>query len=238
MNQYSTYQVDAKTRVNSFIQGVYLWMAVALAISGVLAWSIGTNLQLLGLFVDLRTGGITPLWIGCAVVELGLVFFFSMRLNKISAATATIVFVVYSALSGITLSPIFIVYARTSITSVFFICAATFAVSSLFGFVTKRDLTGMGNFLLMGLIGIIIATVVNIFMKSYGLHMIIGYIGVIVFVGLTAYDTQKMKNMALTIPDDVSGSVVRKASLNMALALYLDFINLFLMLLRILGSRN
>lgn len=237
--QYAAYQqVDTRVRINSFIQSVYLWMGGALAISGIFAYIIGTNYQLLNMFINLRTGQPTPLWIGCAVVELGLVFFFSIRLARMAAGTATVVYITYSVLSGVTLAPIFAIYTHSSIASVFFICAATFGVTSFFGFVTKRNLTGIGHFMFMGLIGIIIATLVNFFLKSPALQMIISYVGVIVFVGLTAYDTQKMKNMALSMPDDATKSMVRKAALNNALALYLDFINLFLMLLRILGNRN
>ena len=247
MNQYSTYSaVYAKTSVNSFIQGVYMWMAGALAVTGIVCYLIGTNMTLLAAFVNIvqengsyYVSGLSPVWWVCAIATFVMVFYFSSRLNRISAGTATIIFILYSALSGATFAPIFLIYTHTSITSVFFICAATFGVCSVFGFVTKRDLTGVGQFCMMGLIGIIIASVVNLVLfRSYGLHMIIGYVGVIVFVGLTAYDTQKMKNMALSMPDDVDGAVVRKATLNSALALYLDFINLFLMLLRIMGSRN
>ena len=152
-----------------------------------------------------------------------------------SSSTATGLFVGYSALNGVTLSFIFLAYTRTSIVSTFFICAATFLVCSIYGWTTKKDLTSMGGFLTMGLIGIIIATLVNMFIRSSAMSMIISYIGVIVFVGLTAYDTQKIKNMALTQPAGLDGSVIRKGAIMGALSLYLDFINLFLMLLRIFG---
>jgi len=141
----------------------------------------------------------------------------------------------YSALNGATLSYIFLVYTRTSIASVFFICAATFVASSIYGMATKRDLTSLGNFMIMGLIGIIIASVVNLFLRSSGMSMIISYIGVFVFVGLTAYDTQKLKSMALTQPVGLGPGVVRKGAILGALSLYLDFINLFLMLMMIFG---
>jgi FtsH-binding integral membrane protein len=156
--------------------------------------------------------------------------------QRMSAGTATSLFVLYSALNGVTLSFIFLVYARASIVSTFFICAGTFAACSIYGWTTKRDLTSLGGFLLMGLFGIIIATVVNMFIRSSGMSMIISYIGVIVFVGLTAYDTQKIKNMALTQPAGLDGAVIRKGAILGALSLYLDFINLFLMLLRIFGQ--
>jgi FtsH-binding integral membrane protein len=153
-----------------------------------------------------------------------------------SAGTATALFVIYSGLNGLTLSFIFLVYARASIVSTFFICAGTFLACSLYGWTTKKDLTSLGGFLVMGLIGIIIASLVNMFIRSSGMSMVISYIGVIVFVGLTAYDTQKLKNMALTQPADLDGAVIRKGAILGALSLYLDFINLFLMLLRIFGQ--
>lgn len=238
--------VDAKTRVNSFIQGVYYWMTGALAITGVVAYFISSNFSLLSLFIAFeRKGsymyatGVTPLWWITAILSLGLVFYFSSRLNRISAKAATGVFIAYSVLTGAFLAPIFITYTKTSIAGVFFICAVMFAATSLFGFVTKRNLSGIANFLFMGLIGIIIVTLVDmLFLHSEAVFMIVGYVGVIVFVGLTAYHTQRMKNMALSIPADATSAVIRKATLDNALSLYLSFINLFLMLLRIFGQRN
>jgi FtsH-binding integral membrane protein len=153
-----------------------------------------------------------------------------------SAGTATALFVRYSALNGLTLSFIFLVYTTASIGRTFFICAGTFIACSVYGWTTKRDLTSFGGFLMMGLFGIIIATVVNIFLRSDVVTMAVTYLGVFIFVGLTAYDTQKIKNMALTQPDGLDGQVVRKGAILGALSLYLDFINLFLMLLRIFGS--
>jgi hypothetical protein len=138
----------------------------------------------------------------------------------------------------VTLSWIFLVYAQASIVSIFFICAATFVACSLYGWTTQKDLTSMGGFLIMGLFGIIIASVVNWFIKSSSMNLIISYIGVFVFVGLTAYDTQKIKNMAMTQPANLDGAVIRKGAILGALSLYLDFINLFLMLLSIFGQRR
>ena len=157
-------------------------------------------------------------------------------MNRMSGAMATAIFVVYSGLNGITLSWIFLVYARDSIVSTFFICAATFLACSVYGWTTKKDLTSWGGFLTMGLIGIIIASFVNMFIASSAVSAVVSYIGVIVFVGLTAYDTQRLKNMALTQPEGLDGAVIRKGAILGALALYLDFINLFLMLLRIFGQ--
>jgi FtsH-binding integral membrane protein len=152
------------------------------------------------------------------------------------ASTATGLFGLYAALNGVTLSAIFLIYTKSSITSTFFICAATFIACSIYGMTTKRDLTSLGGFMTMGLIGIIIASVVNLFIRSSGMSIVISYIGVFVFVGLTAYDTQKLKTMALSQPEGLDAGVVRKGAVLGALSLYLDFINLFLMLLRILGS--
>jgi hypothetical protein len=139
-------------------------------------------------------------------------------------------------LNGATLSAIFLVYTQSSITTVFFTCAATFIACSIYGWTTKRDLTSLGGFMAMGLIGIIIASLINMFVRSSGMSMIISYIGVLVFVGLTAYDTQKLKTMALSQPEGLDEGVVRKGAILGALSLYLDFINMFLMLLRIFGS--
>jgi len=169
------------------------------------------------------------------LAELGLVFAISGMVNKMSAGAATSLFVIYSGLNGITLSFIFLAYTRTSIVSTFFICAATFIGCSIYGWSTKKDLTSWGGFLMMGLIGVIIASLVNMFIRSSAMSMIIIYIGFLVFVGLTAYDTQKIKNMALTQPAGLEGAVVRKGAILGALSLYLDFINLFLLLLRIFG---
>ena len=176
------------------------------------------------------------MFFGLIIGELALVFMISARIQKMQASTATALFVIYSILNGATLSFVFLVYTASSITSTFFICAATFVACSIYGWTTKRDLTSMGGFMTMGLIGIIIASVVNMFFRSSAMSMIISYIGVIVFVGLTAYDNQHLKTMALNQPDDLEAGVVRKGAILGALKLYLDFINLFLMLLRILGG--
>ncbi len=223
----------ADVRVNEFIRSVYNWMAIGLGLTGLIAYYIAGSETLVRIFL-----GNQMLFFGIIIVELGLVFYLSARIQKIEAGTATAMFLLYAALNGITLSFIFLVYTSSSIASTFFVCAATFVACSVYGMVTQRDLTSMGGFLMMGLIGIIIATVVNIFIQSPGMTMIISYIGVLVFVGLTAYDTQQLKQMALSQPDGLEAGVVRKGAIMGALKLYLDFINLFLMLLRILGNRN
>lgn len=219
--------------INEFVRSVYNWMAIGLALTGFVAFYVANSESMMRLIF-----GNQIIFFGLIIGELALVFTISARVQKIKASTATALFVLYAALNGATLSAIFLIYTRTSITSTFFICAATFVTCSIYGMTTKRDLTSLGGFMAMGLIGIIIASVVNIFIGSYGLHMIISYIGVIVFVGLTAYDTQKLKTMALSQPAGLDAGVVRKGAILGALSLYLDFINLFLMLLRILGNRN
>lgn len=219
--------------INEFVRSVYNWMAIGLALTGFVAFYVANSESMMRLIF-----GNQIIFFGLIIGELALVFTISARVQKIKASTATALFVLYAALNGVTLSVIFLIYTKTSITSTFFICAATFVTCSIYGMTTKRDLTSLGGFMVMGLIGIIIASVVNIFIGSYGLHMIISYIGVIVFVGLTAYDTQKLKTMALSQPAGLDAGVVRKGAILGALSLYLDFINLFLMLLRIFGNRN
>ena len=226
-------QTQVQVRVNSFIRSVYNWMAIGLGITGFVAYYIANNESLRQLIFTNRI-----LFFGLIIAEFALVIAISARIQKMQASTATALFVLYSALNGATLSLIFLIYTASSITSTFFICAGTFVACSVYGWTTKRDLTSVGGFLMMGLIGIIIASVVNIFLRSPAMYMIISYIGVIVFVGLTAYDTQHLKNMAMTQPDGVEAAVVRKGAILGALKLYLDFINLFLMLLRIFGNRN
>lgn len=223
----------AQVRVNEFIRSVYNWMAIGLGLTGVVAFYVSNSETLLKLIF-----GNQLIFFGLIIGELVLVFTISARVHKMQASTATSLFVLYASLNGVTLSAIFLIYTRSSITSTFFICAATFIVSSIYGMVTKRDLTSMGQFMFMGLIGIVIASVVNLFVRSSGMSLIVSYIGVVVFVGLTAYDTQKLRTMALAQPDGLDSGTIRKGAILGALTLYLDFINLFLMLLRILGNRD
>ena len=231
MDSVTIKQTQVQTRVNEFIRSVYNWMAIGLALTGFTAYFVANTPALVELIFGNRL-----LFFGLIIGELALVFMISARIQKMQASTATALFVVYSILNGATLSFIFLVYTASSITSTFFICGATFVACSIYGWTTKRDLTSMGGFMFMGLIGIIIASLVNMFIRSSAMSMIISYIGVIVFVGLTAYDTQHLKTMALNQPDGLEAGVVRKGAILGALKLYLDFINLFLMLLRILGS--
>jgi FtsH-binding integral membrane protein len=220
----------SEVQVNEFVRSVYNWMCIGLGITALVSLYVSGNETFVGMVF-----GNSLIFFALIIAELALVFAISGMINKMSAGTATTLFVIYSALNGITLSFIFLAYARASIVSTFFICSATFLACSIYGWTTKKDLTSLGGFFMMGLIGIIIASLVNIFIHSNAMTMIISYIGVIVFVGLTAYDTQKMKDMALTQPAGLDGEVIRKGAILGALSLYLDFINLFLMLLRIFG---
>jgi FtsH-binding integral membrane protein len=236
--------IDAGLRAHMI--RVYNYMTGALVITGLVSWFAyqaagGSNIVLGAGTVSGLTSFGAALFNPLALIvlffgTLGLVFFISMRINRLQVSTALTLFLAYSALLGLFLASIFLTYTGESIARVFFITAATFGVTSLFGYTTSRDLTGLGSFLIMGLFGIIIASVVNIFLGSSALGFAISIIGVLVFTGLTAYDTQKIKEM-YSVNDD--GSVSGRKAVMGALNLYLDFVNLFLMLLRLFGnSRN
>ena len=227
----ATSEEKAAVAFPALMRKVYVWMSMALVITGLTAWIVAHNASLLQLIY----GNSATIWILFAV-EIGLVIALSAAIHKLSLPVATLMFIVYSVLNGAVLSSIFLVYTMSSIATVFFITAATFGAMSVFGYVTKKDLSSIGKFLMMALIGLIIATVVNLFMKNSGLDMIISYAGVLIFVGLTAWDTQKIKQMCLQAPD--TGESMQKLALLGALSLYLDFINLFIYLLRILGNRE
>lgn len=212
---------------NTLIRQVYAWMAGGLLVTALLAViTISSPIMLKTIF------GNRLVFYALIFGELGLVVAISGAINRLSAAAASGLFLLYAALNGVTMSAIFAVYTAQSIGSTFVITAATFGAMSVYGAVTKRDLTGMGSFLFMGLIGIVIASIVNIFTKSSAASWIISAMGVIVFTGLTAYDTWKIKAMA------AAGAEGRKPAILGALTLYLDFINLFLSLLRLLGDRR
>lgn len=223
---------NAQSGYLAILKNVYLWMTLALGISGVTAIAVANSPQLL----ELLYGNGLALFI-VLIAQLGLVWLISARISSMSINTATALFIAYSILTGVTLASIFIVFTQESIASVFFISAGTFAAISLYGYTTKRDLSNWRTYLLMGLIGLIIASVVNWFMHSEMLYWIISYVGVLVFVGLTAYDTQKIKQMAL-VSYNQEGEISQKIALLGALTLYLDFINLFIYLLRIFGRRK
>lgn len=226
-------QTQTQIQVNAFIRSVYNWMAIGLGLTAFVAFYVASSESLYRLIF-----GNPLVFFGLIIGELALVVSISARIHKMQASTATGLFVLYAALNGATLSYIFIAYTGASIVSTFVVCALTFLACSIYGMMTKKDLTSLGGFMIMGLIGIIIASLVNLFIQSSAMTMIISYIGVFVFIGLTAYDTQKLKNMALTQPADIDAGVVRKGAILGALSLYLDFINLFIMLLRIMGNRE
>lgn len=215
----------------ALMRKVYVWMSLALVLTGVTAYGVATSPGVLNAIFNNQI-----LFWGLVITEFALVIGISAAIHKLSLTTATLMFVLYSVINGAVLSSIFLIYTMSSIASVFFITAGTFAVMAFIGYTTKKDLTSMGKILFMALIGIIIATIVNIFLKSSGLEMIVSYLGVLIFVGLTAYDSQKIKNMLLMAPD--AGEGAQKLALLGALTLYLDFINLFIYLLRIFGRRE
>ena len=210
---------------------VFVWMALALVITGVTAYGVATTPSLLIAIVTNKA-----LFWGLIIAELALVFAVSGAINRLSLATATLLFVLYSVVNGATLSVIFLAYSMPAIIQTFFITAGTFGVMALVGYTTKTDLTSLGKLLFMALIGLVIATVVNMFVGSTGFDYILSYVGVLIFVGLTAYDTQKIKQMCMQAPD--AGKHMQKLALLGALSLYLDFINLFLYLLRIFGNNK
>lgn len=220
--------IDVQTRV---VNQVYTWMTLGLALTATVGWYVSESEMLRSLIFS--NGFVV---IGLIVAQLGIVLGLSAGINRLSGSAATGLFILYSALTGLTFSAIFLTYTASSIASTFFITSGTFAAMSVFGHTTKRDLTKLGSIAFMALIGIIIALLVNMFMKSPLLDLGISVIGVLLFTGLTAYDAQRIKEMASKVTD---GESETKVSVMGALALYLDFINLFLMLLRFLGvARN
>jgi FtsH-binding integral membrane protein len=221
----TTLAIDAGLR--SYMLRIYNQMAAGVALTALVAW---LTYQLTG--PALLQNPIMWLFI---LAPLVLVFFISARINTLSAITARWLFFVYAALVGVSLSILFHIYTNSSITRVFFITAAMFGALSLFGYTTRRDLSGLGTFLFMGLIGVIIASVVNLFLRSTGLDWLISVVGVGVFAGLTAYDTQRIKAMYSSTDDETSAG---RKSVIAALSLYLNFINLFMMMLRLVGGRR
>ncbi len=228
-NGYSTSARSAA--FPALMRKVYVWMTLAMVITGFASYGVATSPTLLNMIF----GNQIVFW-GLVIAELALVLGVSAMLHRISLFAATMMFILYSVINGALMSSIFLLYTASSIGQVFFITAGTFGAMSVVGYTTKKDLSSMGRILLMALIGIIIASVVNIFMKSSGLESLISYVGVLIFVGLTAYDSQKIKQMLYT--QQTSDEGAQKLALIGALTLYLDFINLFLYLLRILGSRR
>jgi len=232
---YENNQIYSDSRsleiTNTFFRKVYLWMTAGLGATALAAFFMLSSQSAMQLIFGNRM-----LFYGLIIAELGLVFTMSAAINRISAMTATLMFLGYSVLNGVTFAAIFLIYTNSSIVSAFLVTSGTFAAMSMYGYATKRDLTGFGSFLFMGLVGLIIASVVNIFLHSEMIYWITSYVGVFIFVGLTAYDTQKIKEIGQN--GFASEQDRHKAAILGALRLYLDFINLFLMLLRIMGDRR
>ena len=223
--------LETQVAFPALMRKVYGWMALALIITGLTSYMVASSPGLMQMIFANRL----VFW-GMVIAELAIVFVISGRINRLSLVSATTWFIVYSVLNGALLSFIFMVYTQTAITEVFFITAGTFGAMALIGSTTKRDLTNLGGILFMALIGLIIASVVNFFVQSNTLDLIVSYVGVLIFVGLTAWDAQQIKRMLAMAPD--AGEGAQKIALLGALNLYLDFINLFLYLLRIFGGRD
>jgi FtsH-binding integral membrane protein len=224
-------QADTIAETQNFIVKVYGWMSLALMITGLVAIWTASNVDIESVITESR-------WVffGLIILEFVLVAYLVGWIAKMSSQTAALTFVLYSMINGFTLSIIFLIYTTDSIASTFFITAGTFAIMSAYGYFTKSDLTGLGNILLMGLTGLILASVVNLFYQDETLHWITTYAGILIFTGLIAYDTQKIKN--LNIIGNEGTDEDKKEAIIGALTLYLDFINLFLKLLRIFGRRK
>jgi len=214
-----------------FMVRVYNWMGAGLALTGGMAWFTSTNETILNILVT------NPmLFMVLFLVELGLVFYLAARVMNMSESQAMGVFFLYASLNGVTLAPLFLLYTSASLASTFLVTAGMFGAMSFYGYTTKKDLTSLGGFLFMGLIGIILASIVNIFMKSSAIYWVVTYAGILIFVGLTAYDTQKIKEMNILGNEGTEEDT--KEAIRGALSLYLDFINLFIMLLRVMGDRR
>ena len=221
-------QVDEGLR--TFMLRVYNYMTLGLGLTGITAYLVSSSPELM------TTLFTSPLMWVVMLAPLGFVMFLSFGIHKMSASTAQTVFWVYAVVMGVSMSTIFMAYTATSIARVFFITSGTFAAMSLYGYTTKKDLSGMGSFLFMGLIGIVLASIVNIFMASSALAFAISVLGVLIFVGLTAYDTQSIKQSYYEHGGE--GEIGHKSAIMGALRLYLDFVNLFIMLLQLLGNRR
>lgn len=230
-SQVHSREQELNLAMPTLMRKVYTWMTLALVITGFTAWGVANSPAL---YTAILSNSVI-MW-GMIIAEFVLVIAISGAINRMSMTTATLMFILYSVLNGATFSSIFLVFNMTTIARVFFISAGTFGVTAFYGYTTKKDLSTMGRILFMGLLGIIIATIVNMFLKSTGFDYILSYIGVAIFCGLTAWDSQQIKQ-ALSTQYDVSESAQKVALLG-ALTLYLDFINLFLYLLRIFGRND
>lgn len=230
-NNYSTIALEKKKSAQMAVfRQVYIWMSLALFITGITALIVANNNSLIYSLMSNQL-----LFWGLIIGEVVMVAVLAARIHKLSLATATVMFIAYSIINGVTMSLLFLLYTSESIASTFFITAGTFGAISAYGYFTKKDLSSLGSILIMALIGILIASLVNIFLESSTLYWIISYVGVAIFVGLTAYDTQKIKESIMN--SDVNETAYKIALMG-ALELYLDFINLFIYLLRIFGDRD
>jgi FtsH-binding integral membrane protein len=221
--------------LRSYMLTVYNYMASGVLLTGIVAL-LFANSSLINLIVNPATGQATPLFWAALFAPLGLVFWLSFGINRMSAGTAQAIFWVYAALVGVQFSSLFLVYTGASIAQAFFATAAAFLGLSLYGYTTKRDLSAFGTFLIMGVVGLFVAMLLNVFLRSPGLNLAISAIGVLIFAGLTAYDTQKIKSIYFTVAGN--GEAIAKTAVIGALNLYLDFINMFLFLLRFMGDRR
>lgn len=243
---FATAQFGAQSRAVAYDAGlraymlkIYNYMASALALTGIVALGASKSEAVLSALYTVQNGQIAGMsglgWI-VALAPIGLVLWLSMGINRLSTTAAQGIFWAYAALVGLSLTSIFLLYTGESIARAFFVTAGTFGAMSIYGYTTKRDLTGMGSFLMMGLIGLIIASIVNMFLGSEGLAFATSVIGVLIFVGLTAYDTQKLKGMYYQVAGNAEA--MAKTSIMGALSLYMDFINIFMYLLRFIGDRR
>lgn len=231
-NDSYSFPVESATAEKTLMRNVYVWMSLALVVTGLTAYSVARSQSIMMLLFSNQL-----LFWGIAIAEIVLVLYLSAKINTLSFSTAGIMFVIYSVLNGVTISSIFVVYTQESIATTFFITAGMFGAMAAIGSFTKKDLSGIGRFALMAVIGLIIASVVNMFLQSSTMSWIVSVIGVIVFAALTAYDAQKIKEMLQQYGTDVNEST-QKIALMGSLSLYLDFINMFLYLLRFFGNRD
>jgi FtsH-binding integral membrane protein len=235
-NQIQQPGAASQPLAKTFLAGVFSWMGVALAISAITAYVFGTDMTYMQYLLNPQTGGLSGLGYVVMFAPLGFVLLMGLGYNRLSGTALTTVFLIYSVIMGMSLSFIFMVYTQSSIYQIFVVSAAMFGFMGFIGYTTKTDLTKMGSLLMMALVGIIIAALVNFFLKSPGLSYAISFISVIIFTGLTAYDVQKLKNIGANV--EYGSEATSKLSIMGALTLYLDFINLFLALLRLFGNRK
>ena len=231
-------EVNTSAIAKTFMSQVFLWMALAMVVTAITAYLFATSAELIGSLIDFKTGKMTgPGWI-VMLAPIGFVLLMSLGFQRLSPAIMTFLFIAFSILMGMSLSFVLLIYTAASVYKTFAVASAMFGVMAILGYTTKTDLTRFGSIMMMGLIGIIIAMVINIFMQSSAMDYIISLIGVLVFTGLTAYDVQKLKRIGAGMGVNMADANSRKLSIMGALTLYLDFINLFLFLLRFLGDRK